>query len=191
MLALIGAILLWVLKVVLVLIGLVVVACILAFLVASIEYWKQYTSVRKSWPYDTDSTERLWAYVITASTAITMILLFAFLQITDAMGFYLLWTPSALIGYFVIAFIIATKLHVYYSDGVVWDLPVVNSDGVVWGDLPVVTKTLIESTMLLDESASAPPVSETVVEKTEPILVVDNSPAPALAPVPPGDVAAQ
>lgn len=83
--------------------------------IESIGYWAAYASNKKSWPYSRTLTEILWAHVIAASASITMMLLFAFLKIIDAAGFYLLWPPSALIGYFVVALVIATNLHRFWS----------------------------------------------------------------------------
>ena len=97
-----------------------VLGLLLIYLFDSIAYWVAYASYRKSWPYDRKFTEILWAHVIAASTGITMMLVLAFLQIIDAAGFYLLWPPSALIGYFVVALVIATNLHKLWTDGEVY-----------------------------------------------------------------------
>src|SRR3989338_8083580 len=119
MLSIIGTALLEVLGILLIATSIIVLAILCTLLILlvflSVVYWAAYASYRKSWPYDRKFTEILWAHVIAASTGITMMLLLAFLQIIDAAGFYLLWPPSALIGYFVVAFVIATKLHRFWS----------------------------------------------------------------------------
>lgn len=121
---LIGAVLLDILELVWTVVSAVALAGLCFYLVwqviASLVYWGVYISNKKRWPYTQESTERLWAYVLAASTAITMMLLFAFLRISDAAGFYLLWKPAAFVGYFVVAFVIATNLHNHWTDGAVW-----------------------------------------------------------------------
>lgn len=103
--------------------GLLVIAlCALLILIfgLSVVYWLGYASNKKRWPYDRKSTEILWVHVIAASAAITMMLLFAFWRIADAAGYYFLsvWTP--IVGYYAIAFIIATCLHRYWTYGEVF-----------------------------------------------------------------------
>ena|SRR3989344_3119833 len=97
-----------------------VLGLLLIYLFDSIAYWVAYASYRKSWPYDRKFTEILWAHVIAASTGITMMLLLAFWIIADALGYYFLsvWTP--ILGYYVVALVIATNLHKFWTDGEVW-----------------------------------------------------------------------
>jgi len=115
MLSIIGTVLLGVLKLVLIAVSVVALLSLCAYLISeaivSVGYWAAYARNRKLWPYSKTLTEWLWAHVIGASTGITMMLLFAFQQVADALGYYFLsvWTP--IIGYFVVALVIATKLH--------------------------------------------------------------------------------
>ena len=124
MLSAIGAVLLGVLKLVLIAASITVLLWLCGYLlvqaVVSAKYWAAYTSNKKIWPYDRKFTEILWAHVIAASTGITMMLLFAFQQIADALGYYFLsvWTP--ILGYYVVALVIATNLHKFWTDGEVW-----------------------------------------------------------------------
>ena len=124
MLSIIGTALLEVLGILLIAASIIVLAILCTLLILlvflSVVYWAAYASYRKSWPYDRKFTEILWAHVIAASTGITMMLLLAFWIIADALGYYFLsvWTP--ILGYYVVALVIATNLHKFWTDGEVW-----------------------------------------------------------------------
>jgi len=97
-----------------------VLGLLLIYLFDSIAYWVAYASYRKSWPYDRKFTEILWAHVIAASTGITMMLLLAFWIIADALGYYFLSVWAPILGYYVVALVIATNLHKFWTDGEVY-----------------------------------------------------------------------
>ena len=124
MLSAIGAVLLGVLKLVLIAASITVLLWLCGYLlvqaVVSAKYWAAYTSNKKIWPYDRKFTEILWAHVIAASTGITIMLVVAFQQVADALGYYFLsvWTP--ILGYYVVALVIATNLHKFWTDGEVY-----------------------------------------------------------------------
>ena len=124
MLSIIGTVLLGVLKLFLIAVSVVALLSLCAYLISeaivSVGYWAAYARNRKLWPYSKTLTEWLWAHVIGASTGITMMLLFAFQQVADALGYYFLSVWAPILGYYVVALVIATNLHKFWTDGEVW-----------------------------------------------------------------------
>ena len=124
MLSIIGTALLEVLGILLIATSIIVLAILCTLLILlvflSVVYWAAYASYRKSWPYDRKFTEILWAHVIAASTGITMMLLLAFWIIADALGYYFLSVWAPILGYYVVALVIATNLHKFWTDGEVY-----------------------------------------------------------------------